>query len=372
MAGLLASAGVALLMEKAPREPLAFRLGRAPSAPRAPGYPVRGRVTHLGVAVPGAEIQLAILGRGKPPIQVTTVHAAFARSGDDGRFQFSDVPAGPLRLAVIAKGLAPSFRAFDLPADPAGVDVLVELDAGAVLEGCLMSAGTPVAGARVSTWLTGLDAQMDRRPLRVATSDAEGRYRMEGFDPARPIRLVILADGFRPVEHAYRTPGEAPDRFDLDPGLAAWGRIVTTSGAPLDGAQVTAGQGEAYPAETRTDSSGEARIGGLIGRPVTLRVSKDGYAPARLELPAPSAGWTVVLRQNGGLAGRAPDAAWLVIVREGETYRRPIAKDGSFQWEGLPPGPAEVRSTLESGRVLAVRKVEIPEGEIAGGILLKP
>jgi hypothetical protein len=106
-----------------------------------------------------------------------------------------------------------------------------------------------------------------------------------------------------------------------------------------------------------------------------LWIQKEGYAPTHLTLADPSSEWTVVLRRTGGLEGRIdPEsgAAWLVVEAAGATYRRPLGADGSFRWEGLPPGPAEARATDPEGRVLARKKVEIPEGEVAAGILLTP
>jgi hypothetical protein len=288
-------------------------------------------------------------------------------TGEDGRFELAGVPGGPARLAVFADRLAPSIERFEVLSDPAGTEATIALLSGIGLEGRVTAGEAIVAGARVSVWLAGYD-----RPLREGTTDGEGRYAFEGLDGARPIRLVVLAQGHRPFEKSFRVPTEAPDRIDLEPGLAAAGRILTSSGAPLDGAEVTASQGEGYSPEGRTGPSGEIRLGGLVSRPLSIRVSKEGFAPARLELAGPSSGWTITLRRTGGLAGRAPAGAWLVIESAGATFRRGLGADGSFQWEGLPPGPAEARATDKEGRILTARKVEIPEGEVAGGILLAP
>ena len=329
------------------------------------GVTVRGRVDHDGTPVVGARVRLISSTPSGGSILVTTPPLLQAETSEDGRFELAHVPAGPARLAVIADGLAPSISTCDVTS---GLDLAIRLDKGMTLEG-RVSIG---AGARVSVRLAGRDALFDRRPLREAITDAEGRYRIEGLDPARPVRLAVFADRCRPFEKTYRLPSLAPALIDLEPGLAAWGQVVTASGAPVAGAEVTAGQGEAYSAEARSGIAGEVRLGGLIARPVSIRVFKEGYAPAKLFLSEPSPGWTVVLRRNGGIAGTAPGGTWLVVETPAASFRRAVDSDGSFRWEGLPAGPAEARVTDNTGRVLAARKVEIPEGDVAGGILLAP
>lgn len=349
---------------------------RGHPARRVGGVPIRGQVLHGGLAVPGASVAFVPNVVGRRDVLITSPTVWRATTGADGRFELAGIPSGPGRLAAISEALAPSFVALEVPAGPLGVDVMVLLEAGVPWAARVLSGDLPVAKARVSVWMAAAAGWLlEGRPLREGTTDAEGRFRLEGLPTGRPLRLLVRAEGFRPFERVLSTPEGAPDRIDLDPGLAAWGRVVTSDGLPLVDAEVSVSQGGAYLLETRSDAQGVVQLGGLEARGVTLWIQKDGYAPTHLDLADPSSEWTVVLRRTGGLEGRvAPDsgAAWLVVEAAGATYRRPLGADGAFRWEGLPPGPAEARATDEPGRVLARKKVEIPEGEVAAGILLSP
>ena len=372
LAAVVAAAGAALI-RPGPSPKRAFLSPGGQATRETPGgFTVRGRVLHEGLAVPGAQVRLALSRSAKAGVLITAPPLLQTQTDEAGGFTFTGVPDGPARLFVIASKLAPSITTVEVRPDPLGTDLQILLQAGAVLEGRVTSGQMAVAGAQVSVRLIGRDAHTDRRPLREGTTDADGRYRLEGLDPARPLHLEILAEGHRPFEKSYRSPMEASGPIELDPGLQISGRVVTTAGEPVAGATVQASQGEAYTPDTVSGSSGEIRLGGLVARPLSIRAFRDGFAPARLDLTELSSGWTIVLRKNGGVAGQAPPGSWLVIESAGTTYRRKTGADGAFRWDGLPPGPAEARATDSSGRVLASRKVEIPEGEVADGILLAP
>lgn len=365
----VATVSVAALLQ-APPSPRRVLLSPGPERqePEARGVTVRGQVVHGGKAVAGAAVRLLPLTPTRSAF-VTSPAIRQITTDAEGRFELPGVPEGPHRLAVVASTLAPYTTSVDVTS---GLSVDVTLEEGFALEGRVEAGGIPVVGARVSVLVIGSEFLTDRRPLRESSTDSEGRYRLEGLDPEKPVRLVVLVEGHRPYEKSYRNPSLAPDRIDLDPGVHILGRIVTTSGEPVANAEVQAGQGEAYVSQSRSGTSGEVRLGGLVSRPVAIRVQLEGYGPAKLDLPSPTSGWTIIVRRNGGLAGRASAGRWLVVETGGTTYRRPLAADGSFRWEGLPAGLAEARATDESGRVLSSQKVEIPEGEVAGGILLAP
>ena len=365
----VATVSVAALVRNPP-SPRRVLLSPGPERqePEARGVTVRGQVAHGGKVVAGATVRLLPLtSTGTAFVTSPTIRQAATDA--DGRFELPGVPEGPHRLAVIASNLAPYTTTVDVTP---GLTLAVALEVGFALEGRVEAGGIPVAGARVSILVIGCEFLTDRRPLRESSTDSEGRYKLDGLDPEKPVRLVVLAEGHRPYEQSFRKPSLAPDRIDLDPGVHILGRIVTTSGDPVANAEVQAGQGEAYVSQARSGSSGEIRLGGLVSRPVAIRVQLEGYGPAKLDLPSPTSGWTIIVRRTGGLAGCASAGRWLVVETGGTTYRRPLAADGSFRWEGLPAGPAEARATDASGRVLSSQKVEIPEGEVAGGILLAP
>jgi hypothetical protein len=368
LAGALAAAGAALHRQTGPSRLIFQAPGQEEFLPPPAGSAtLRGQVLHDGAGVAGALVRLIpSTSKGSGPI-VTSRFTLQTRTDVAGRFEIPGAPEGPARLAVLADGFAPSITTLDVPAE-----LTVVLEDGVAMEGIVADGKAAVPGARVSVSLAGRDSEVERRPLREGVTDAEGRFRLAGLDPSRPLRLVILSERHRPYEKSLRSPLDATDRIDLDPGLETSGRILTAAGDPVAGTEVTASQGEGYTAAARSGTAGDVRIGGLIPRAVAIRVLVEGYAPAKLDLPGPGAGWTIHLKRTGGVAGRAPAGSWLVIATGNATYRRSIGDDGRFHWEGLPPGPAEARATDLAGNIMSSSRVEIPEGGIAGGILLMP
>lgn len=372
LAAVLAAAGLTFLRLSLPPT-LVFRSpGQESTSLDARGFTVRGRVIHQGAAVQGAQVKLTPLRKFRRGVLVTAPLTRQAVTDSEGRFEVLGASEGPAQLSVIADRLAPSGTRLEIDSASGASEVVIALESGVALEGQVAAGDFAVVGAQVSVRPVGHDTDADHRPLRAGVTDDAGRFRLEGLDPAKALRLVILAEGHRPYEKTLRTPSEVTGRIDLDPGLQIWGKVVAAGGMPVAGAEIQASQGEGYTAGTRSGDSGQVRLGGLIHRPLTIRVLVEGFAPAKLDLANPYSGWTIVLRRNGGLAGRGPAGSWLVIETADATFRRGLGADGSFRWDGLPAGPAEARTTDRNGRILAARKVEIPEGEVAGGILLMP
>jgi hypothetical protein len=294
-----------------------------------------------------------------------------------GRFSFEGVSPGACRIAAIAPGLAPASIGVEIPADPAGVDVVIELDPGAWLEGRVHSGGDPVAGARLTLWIAGEAAswQPGGRPLREAATDSNGRFRLEGLSSSGRVRILTRAAGFRPHEISTEPAVGKSLSIELIPALAASGAVVSSAGLSVADAEISGCQGEGYPAEGRTGPDGAFRLEGLADRPLTIWIRKEGFAPGRIDLPRPGDAIPVVLLREGGIAGRVDSsggAAFVVVVRGGATFRRPLSSDGTFRWTGLPPGEARVGAKDRSGRLLVERKLVIPEGETIEGIVLAP
>jgi hypothetical protein len=368
LAALLA-AGIAALPRPPAATPLVFLSPGQETTPQDPtGFVIRGLVHKGGVPVAGARVKV-LPQRASGRVFITVPFSRQAMTDENGMFTVAGVPPGPARIAAMPERLPPTVQSLEVSED---TRVVIEIQAGIDIAGVVASEDAPVAGALVSLRLAGHDAVAEHRPFRETRTDAEGRYRLEGLDAARSVRVIVVAEGFCPIEMVLRTPADAPSQIDLDPGELMLGRIVTTGGAPVAGARIEAGQGEGYTAATSSGDGGEIRLGGLVARPVTLRAHADGYAPARLELAEPGDGWIIVLRRNGGLAGRAPAGSTLVVEAESGIYRRQVGQDGSFRWDGLPAGRVEAKAVDRSGRVLASRKVEIPEGAVAEGVSLQP
>jgi len=190
------------------------------------GHPIAGARV---LVVPEAETT---------PIGAEEVEAgrpgALAASDGDGRFFVSLDATHPAHtLLVEAPGYAP--RA--LRAVTPGTDVEVVLEAPAAIAGRVRNlAGEPVAGATV-TFLGALDAAS---VLRKATSDAEGRYRIEDLPLKRQglpdvvwLRtwLKAEADGYAPLLLA----GREMEAFDLRAGETLERDLTLVRGATMKG-----------------------------------------------------------------------------------------------------------------------------------------
>jgi len=322
-------------------------------------------------------VTLILPGPSRSGARVSAPSLRRTTTDGSGRFEIRDVPSGACRIAAIAPGLAPASLAVEVPVDPDGVEVSIELDPGSRVEGQVRSGGDPVAGAQLKLWIAGEASAWHQggRPLREAATDEAGRFSLEGLPAGGKVRILVRASGHRPQEiSAIPAEGKLLS-IELVPGSFVSGRVMTSSNLPVADAEVSGSQGEGYPAESRTDSHGDFRLEGLADRPVTIWIRKEGFAPGRIDLPRPAAGVSVVLLQEGGLAGRVEPslgATFLVVVTESATLRRPLGADGAFRWTGLPPGEVRVGAVDRSGRVLVERRLAIPEGKIAEGIVVAP
>lgn len=199
------------------------RGGRGGRAGRAPGVP----------SAPSAE----------PAGEPTT--PAVVRTDAEGRFKVGPLMPGPVMSAVIK---APGYTAAsasmwtgnswpDVSLDaPAQVDV--QLKRGGAIEGRVTTpAGAPVAGANVVAVQAGnMGAMWVGSP--AATTDAEGRYRMDGAPPG-DYHLAVDAPGF-----ALAATGEDATKVTVPPEGGSVAKDLTLSAAGLITGTVKDGKGE--------------------------------------------------------------------------------------------------------------------------------
>lgn len=108
------------------------------------------------------------------------------RTGADGRFEIRGLEEGKVRLMASFKGLAPqTVRGISVPA---AEELRIELSEEAAIEGTVTDAsGAPKAGAMV---------MIQRVPMlmRMATTDASGRYRIGGVGAGPYLFYVMEGD----------------------------------------------------------------------------------------------------------------------------------------------------------------------------------
>jgi protocatechuate 3,4-dioxygenase beta subunit len=235
-------------------------------------------------------------------------------TASDGSFEFTDVPSGPTRIAILPPDRPMQIDGpFDVPAG-ATVERTLRLGRGASIEGIsLDAAGVPIGGS--SLRIFGSPDGPSRGFSAVTTSDEQGRFAFRGLVADRYQVSRMLSDGH--VDFDDGGSMEVPD-------------VVAMVDVAVD-----------ERCSLRLEASGTCAVFG------TIRASEG-------ELPK-------VLSVEAGLC----DATGAGVQLEGQTGRGTIAKDGSFRLENLPQGSWQVHVFCRrQGQMCAgSAAVELAEGE---------
>ena len=352
------------------------------------------------------------------------------RSGEDGSFTLIHLPCDGFHrsddddmttavgyVAAWKKGWSFAFAGIPRARDGEEVEAVILLSPAGTVEGRVVDGkGTPVPGALVqayaeeSRWPGSNTLKMffpDVRgfPANWATSDHEGRYRMEGIllRDGSPAEVTVQAQGPRPTAgfgNAFdgkvtvtATPGErvtAPDLVLEEPSWPAVRfLVVDESGIPVRGARFRAGRRYELPqfmyaqgASLQTGSDGRGTFLFDFGEETPFEIAVDVFAPGHAsarefvvpDLLAPPE-VRVVLERGRRLVGRILTAdgepapgAWVSVgssgvsvadalpedqfvgARSSDSGRfllgfAPAEEDGSFAVEDLPAGPWHVAAT---------------------------
>jgi murein DD-endopeptidase MepM/ murein hydrolase activator NlpD len=198
------------------------------------------------------------------------------------------------------------------------------------------------------------------------TSDARGRFRIDGVAPGRYVATAFhggLAPGASPgfeVRSAADTGGIA---IELSPGVIVHGRVLGPSGA-VAGARVSAeeGSGESIHSvgKATTDASGRFELRPLAGE-VTLSVAAVGFGAAERRVALVARGMVSGRReenfelaaQNAEIEGLVVDASGLPVrgasvrIVAGPVRGRRAASDGSgrFSLPLVPDGRYELEAS---------------------------
>jgi hypothetical protein len=347
------------------------RLGPAHRPLGAPA-PIAGRVLGPGGApVEGALVAAEGMGRWG----AVGAAAAQALSGPDGKFLLPDLVPGGYHVTARAEGLAPASAG---RVRPGTTDLVLTLEAGARLRGCVRDAetGAPIAPFTVAVFARRSALRLfPQRSLSVI--DPSGCYLIDDLH-AGPAAVVIAAPGHAPSpELAVDVPepgaGETVADATLEPGGTLTGVVMDEeSRAPLAGASLEVEGALAAAASTfpvlssaTTDAAGRFTLGGL---------------PKRFSIYAAAAGHHA--RIVGGIeVGSGATAGPIVVplraLGEGEEPRVELAGIGAVlaaRGEGLvlatvvPGGGAAEAGLTEGDLIVRVDGRPVVELGMTGAI----
>lgn len=255
----------------------------------------------------------------------------------------TSAPAGPSRITLDADGyLSTSFEA-DL-AGHADLGTIL-LSPGVIVRGLVLDAqtGAPLPGARVSSvrrhpW--GALAAAHLGYVNAATTDAEGRFRLSGFEEGGGC-LSVAAPG--QVEQAVPL-GVLEEGESRDLGTVYVGQAARVTGRAVDG--------DGEPFESRAPGtvgavSAELRAGPL--RAPCLRLEQPVGEAGAFDFPAvpPGRYWLALLQDHRILATERVEVEGGSPLDVGEVVARLRTFQGRLSLGGVPLGGASV--TLSEG-----------------------
>jgi protocatechuate 3,4-dioxygenase beta subunit len=297
----------------------------------AAGTPVAGAKVSLSTAGPFGDMDMDVdLAEPEPGAEPAGEESEQARrvgeamsmfgggaaavTGDDGRFTLKGLEAGTVDLRVKAKGLAPATQK-GVPV-PSESEVRIVLGEESAIEGTVYDARkAPKAGAMV---------MLQKLPMtmKMATTDAKGKYRIGGLAPGKYLFYVMedpaaMAGGagmnMRSESVELEEGKTLVKDYRIGEGVRVTGR-VTRGGKPVSGAMVML-----LPGAGRKDANAAAAVLGGSGFAMSTTTADGTY-----EITGLAAGVYTAMVQSGNGGGPAPGDP-IEIVPGATEVRRDIA-----------------------------------------------
>ncbi len=303
----------------------------------AQGQPVAGaeiRAIHredglLG----GARMQMRFMGAAEKPDAVT---------GNDGAYALKGLEEGQYTLSVGRDGFArKSVPSVEVKATGENVWPPVTLTAGATIAGTVRdAAGAPVGGAQIF----GIDVGgPGGRPQNI-TSDADGKFHLDGFVAERAILVNVSAQGYATLQKNV-TPPAADLAIVLKTSGTVRGRVedsdakkpvtdftISRSGG-RGGGGIQIALGRTGGDQTFQSDDGTFELTDVPPGKWTIRGAAAGYRSAETSGVEVGEGETkegvvLSLKKGGGLAGRVTDSRGTAVANASVTWHPAEAGGG--------------------------------------------
>lgn len=277
------------------------------------GATLRGSVSGLPETLRGAVNVSAIGPRD---------YWATVRTGPDGRFELSGVPAGQISVRAgagdLASGTMRSANAsVSIAEGQTEAEVEIVFEGDGALSGRVTRGGKPVADARIVAGAARTGRSASGR------TDETGAYRIEGITPGE-YEVWVQADAYGRAGNVSRTvsiDGEA--RLDVAlPVASLFGIVVDASTKqPLADVRVAAsleGGAEGRPGAATSDSNGRFFVEELEEASYTLSLRRSGYQDAKSSARASEGGGdagTIEMTRGDGLEVRVRDGIYGIPLR---------------------------------------------------------
>jgi len=229
-----------------------------------------------------------------------------------GRFELRDLPAGTFDLLVRAHGYGPLTVPSLAVQEGKGMTDLgtVVLAPGAAVHGLVVDPrGEPIAGAEVRAAAAQQDAVQVMRPHESgpvdALSAADGSFVLDDRSPGESLHLTVTHASYGTVSlPGVAVPAEAPVRVVLQPAGRVAGRAVDADGKPVAGASVL------------LDEEQSVNLGGETA-----------------------------------------------IIGTGRVHRGTTDDEGTFAFEGIPPGPFRLAAQAPHFQTAELTNLELQGGQ---------
>ncbi|HQX82391.1 MAG TPA: carboxypeptidase-like regulatory domain-containing protein [Vicinamibacterales bacterium] len=349
---------------------LVAQSGQPSQTPRATGL-LAGRVVDAkGEAIAGAVVAVRNDSVAPGPRPAPVGRTVPVRTNAEGRFVFTEVPAGNYQLDVTRAGWLPGLLGRRRPGGPGLAvaiadgqprnDLIITMWRPAIIAGRVMADnGDPLVGVEVRAiqmvHIAGRrQMNIPQRPQTLARqiTDDRGAYRFSDLMPGEYLVAVLTSVLSEPpgfagaIRAANATPrayyqtmtatGAAPIVFDRATGVAAGGRALVDSLSGLSGVPTTEDAWLAYPTTYHPSAmthSAATIVRAISGEPltavdVTVRMVPTQQVSGVLTGPEGPAPWHAVHLVPAD-TGDVPLVDVGTAVTDGE---------GAFTFYGVPPG----------------------------------